>query len=525
MFSFHRADRTDWRDLGIALSLSNLCYLRVWSELLTYIPSDTYLMKSPPAPIQNAAAILNVLLLGILLWLAVRLARRWLAPRAWLLAQIAFFLLLLVPLNALRSVLSNRFQYLKGPLLMAVGAKGMILLGLALSGLLLILFWFWRRQMIRFSCAFLLILFPFVPITFTQAVRLALKYDPARFVDKPLAAPLAAAEPEAPRVLWIIFDEWDYRLTFLDRPPHLRLPELDRFRREALSASHASSPHTLTLMSMPALITGIPVRRAAKLGPDQLLLTFRDSRPPAQWKELPNVFSKAREMGFNTALVGWFHPYGRVLNESLTACWWSVSHMQYNSMGDSLSEILLGQTRSLVETVNLSPLGQSAPIRRKVLAFQETLRKTKEVACNSQFGLALLHLPIPHAPHAYDRRTGEFTLSNSPIGGYLDSLELLDRTLGELRRAMEASGVWEKTTVLASSDHCYRGSQGLDGKIDKRVPFLLKLPGQKEGFTYQPPFNTVLTHDLLLEVLRGQLTNPQAVIAWLDGRSTAARAS
>jgi hypothetical protein len=37
------------RDLFIALSLANLCYLRVWSELLTYTRSDTYLMKLPPA--------------------------------------------------------------------------------------------------------------------------------------------------------------------------------------------------------------------------------------------------------------------------------------------------------------------------------------------------------------------------------------------------------------------------------------------------------------------------------------------
>jgi hypothetical protein len=64
------------RDLFIALSLANLCYLRVWSELLTYTRSDTYLMKMPPAPAHYLAVMLNVLLVAGALGAAVTLARR-----------------------------------------------------------------------------------------------------------------------------------------------------------------------------------------------------------------------------------------------------------------------------------------------------------------------------------------------------------------------------------------------------------------------------------------------------------------
>jgi hypothetical protein len=64
------------------------------------------------------------------------------------------------------------------------------------------------------------------------------------------------------------------------------------------------------------------------------------------------------------------------------------------------------------------------------------------------------------------------------------------------------------------------GSHLLDGKKDHRVPFLLKLPGQKDGVVYDRPFNTVLSHDLLLAVLRGALRDPAAVAAWLDAHDS-----
>ncbi len=97
------------------------------------------------------------------------------------------------------------------------------------------------------------------------------------------------------------------------------------------------------------------------------------------------------------------------------------------------------------------------------------------------FAFTLVHLPIPHAPHAYNRKTGTFTLGNSPIAGYIDSLALLDRTVGEFRRTMEEAGVWDSTTVLFTSDHGYRDSEPLDGKSDPRVPYILKLASQKDA--------------------------------------------
>jgi hypothetical protein len=52
------------------------------------------------------------------------------------------------------------------------------------------------------------------------------------------------------------------------------------------------------------------------------MLTFADTGKVAAWNEQPSIFTSARESGVNTAFVGWFHPYSRVLARSLNHCFW-----------------------------------------------------------------------------------------------------------------------------------------------------------------------------------------------------------
>jgi hypothetical protein len=44
------------------------------------------------------------------------------------------------------------------------------------------------------------------------------------------------------------------------------------------------------------------------------------SSPGTNWHDQPNVFKRARELGVNAELVGWHHPYCRMLGDSLVRC-------------------------------------------------------------------------------------------------------------------------------------------------------------------------------------------------------------
>ena len=67
---------------------------------------------------------------------------------------------------------------------------------------------------------------------------------------------------------------------------------------------------------------------------------------------------------------------------------------------------------------------------------------------------------------------------------------------------------------MMTADHWWR----LAPHIDRRVPFLLKLPRQHEQIIYAAPFNTVLLAGLALSVIDEAVTSPADAVAWLDRR-------
>ena len=126
------------------------------------------------------------------------------------------------------------------------------------------------------------------------------------------------------RVIWVIFDELSEEIVFRGRPAGLQLPNFDRLRAESLHASAAESPSAATLTSLPSLILGRRVTATEPRGPNRVLLTLEGEAKPVEWGEAPNVFDAAYRTGHNTALVGWYHPYGRLLSRSLTKCYWTA---------------------------------------------------------------------------------------------------------------------------------------------------------------------------------------------------------
>jgi hypothetical protein len=56
------------------------------------------------------------------------------------------------------------------------------------------------------------------------------------------------------------------------------------------------------------------------------------------------------------------------------------------------------------------------------------------------------------------------------------------------------------------------------------VPFLVKMPGQRERVAYEKPFDTVVTRNILNAILQQRLEDPRAIPAWLENEGTAAAA-
>jgi hypothetical protein len=504
-----------WKDVAVALSLANLCFFGVWSTLLgDFRDPFARLRLAPPA--EYAGAILNVLSLAAAFYLAiVSLRQRF---RGWKLVGAigGIAALTWAPAAACYTVLT---RYRPRPSLAALPLAGNALVMVVAATVLLLLLLLPRhyRRIAALLYGVLLVFSPFVGVTFARAGwRIyAARQGPAL---PPPARPVTEpprAQP-ASRVVWIVFDEWDQRLTFEQRPENLALPELDRLRGEVLYASAAYAPAEQTQYSMLSTLSGrVLVRLEAARG-RQLRLVFRDHPDAVLWSEHDNLFRRARQQGFRTAVVGWYIPYCTLLNDALDSCW--QSDPVGSSGGSSWSRVLAGQWQIVVKKAVFSVSPESLDALHHSQLFDQMLGEASKALTDPSLDLILLHLPVPHGPYFYDRQAGAYRFDMDPVLGYFDALALVDRTVGQFRRQLEQAGLWEQTALLLTSDHWLRTSELIDGVKEHRVPFLLKLAGQSRPAVYERAFNTVLSHELMLELLRGRLRTAAGVTRWLDRR-------
>jgi hypothetical protein len=515
----------------VCVAFATWCFLNTWVELAQgqapYYARWSPLHASLPAVLAWQVAI-AVALFGA--WELGRRRRLMSAP----LAGAGFLILSLAPVGIagvalLRAAPFDLVPLVRGrwfwPLVLA-GAAPLAVLGL-------------RRPARAAAAAQALFLYscPVLALIAVQAGRATLfRYPTGAYRNGPLAP--RSNQPPAPiRVVWIVFDELSEAIVFSHRPPGLELPNFDRLRARSFYATAARAPAAATQESLPALILGEPVSRSEPRGPRSLILYTPSHPAGAEWGDLLNVFDRARALGYDAALAGWFHPYGRLLHRSLVACDWTagllLSGVEEPLDPRPLAAAMAERARWQIATL---PLVGHLPgyfpreVQREAAdaRFQYLLRRSRALAVDPSVSLVFLHLPVPHPPAIYRRDTRQF--SHRGPGNYLDSVALADWTLGQLTSAIRRAGLEERTTLVVGADHGWRSlwrggpdwtdeeeaaSRGID---TMGVPFLVELPGAKEKVTYTRPFNTVVTAGLVLEILQARVRTPAEVGTWLSER-------
>ena len=485
----------------VAFSLSNLCLITAW--FATYFDKDFgYFNKLSVSSNTMVALLANLLLLTTIFWVAreciLKMQRRWLTAAA----DLAFIAMLLIPFDFARMNLLqindyHLLEFARNPF----GMAGIVVVGVALIR--------WHRQAVHCVASVLVVLSPLALLTATKALLVLFGIvSIAQDAGNPRQLAPLLATTNGPRVIWILFDELDYRVAFVDRPSKVRLPELDRLSRESFTATHAYPPGASTIVSVPALTTGQPVERAVVEGADDLSLQLAGNSKRMGWTEIPTIFSESRSLGINVGIVGWYHPYERLFNFAASYCAWYP-----------LGGVEPARALKVFPSMERQLCSMAGPFNLRYLHlrnYQQLLRASRTLATNQSFGLSFLHLPVPHKPGIYLPETDKLTFRGvAGKGGYLGNLTLADRTLGTLRQDMEAAGLWSKSWVIVSSDHWWREGTGNKGTIDHRVPFIVKAP-QGGGSTYEVPFSTRISHDLILAIFRGELSHANQLSSWLD---------
>lgn len=504
--------------LLIAVSFANLTLLRIWTELFGFTDWDTFEMKAPPPRTHFAGALLDLLLIALLVWLIVRKVST--RGRVGTVTSALLLMLCIIPLNAVREVAGERyFPMLRFGIVRAYGPVmvSAFCVVLAILGTVAILCL--ARPLCQALCLLLLGVSPFT--LFTAGRALAECFHPPRpfAVSDEGRAHRGRGRTSGSRVVWLLFDEMDQRITFEDRPKGLKMPEFDRLRSTALYANAVTEAGEDTNPAIPSMLTGRAVVHTRELGPAHLGLTFAGGTKELDFSESPHLFRRAGAMGFSSGVAGLGFPYCRLFGAELDRCWWCESERFDNCIRTTLSGATIDGLRSLLETKNFSPFGQSICLRQHIKNMVDLTREAISLATSDDVDLAFLHLHGAHPPHVYDRRKLDYSLANSPIMGYTDSLALCDLTLGRIRSAMERRGLWHRTTILVASDHHSRSARIFDGKMDHRSMFILKMAGQDHGSVFSLPMSALTTGDLVLEILQGEVRNADDASDWLAARS------
>jgi hypothetical protein len=485
-------------DALACLAVSTLCFSRARSETL-FIEDWGFYNRTPLGAPMLVALVLNIVGLAAVGFLAVQAVRRVRRPVWRRLAAVAAAATFLIALNFARITHESVDRWTD-----AIGGPGL----LALAALTLAASLRWPHGALRAVRGLALIASPLAVLSLGHALWMFLEVAAGPVWRQVDPAPVDRTPPSLWRVVWLVLEELDQRIVFEARPTGLELPELDRLRRESLYADAARPPAGTPEVSMPALITGRPVVAVSPVSPNDLELTFRDGEK-ARWSAYPNVFSRARALGYDTAVIGWHLPYPRVLGRSLGVADWRPSDAHEQARGDTFGQSLQNQWASLAPPAN---------VRRLVSQrFAELGDLAIRTAANDRFGLVLLHLPVPRPPGICDPATGRLTTWNftGAGGGYLDNLALADRMIAELRRGLRRARLDDRTWLVVSADRWWKASKRYDGQVDHRVPFLVRPPDGGRTTHVDAVFNTLATHDLVLAILRGSIQDTDDAAAWL----------
>lgn len=465
----------------IALSLTNLCFYNI---ILTFFYKSKFYQKVLPGTNQLLALILSELLIALIFWLAWRLVKK--INNRYLIAFAKFVVCLLL-LIFIYDMARDFKAYFNIKLF-------------RISLLILLIILLIRKKTAKFVTFVILLMTPFVGIVFFQAFQ-GIAMDLIKQDKSEVKQPVIMEENDLPKVLWLIFDGMDYRIAFLDKPFNLKMPEFDRLLQQSFTALNAYPPAKETMTSMPALIDGKMISQAEINGSDKLKIKYKDSNEIIDWGSRPNIFSRAKELKANTAFVGEYLPYSRIIGKDLTFCDWFQYYPQYTCSGSVFA--------NMYQQIRMLLIGPARHYVQRKEAYWGVQNHTKRLVSKFDYNLIMIHNPVPHYPYFYQQPWWD---DRSPQG-YTNALKLVDLTLGEIRRIMEEQGTWNQTNIIISADHGQHIRYS--GQEELRVPFIIKLANQKESIIYEQAFNTIITQELVLAILRREIISPNDLVTFL----------
>lgn len=355
----------------------------------------------------------------------------------------------------------------------------------------------------------------FAIVIASQLIRVALwRPGPQTF-----AAQIPTRPANKPRLIWILFDELAYKPAFESRDPSLSLPNFDRLRNESTIYTDIMPIGYRTMEVVPSLQLGRVVTGVNYTTGHRYLVQIDNSSDWTPFDVNASLFGLAKQLGVTTSIVGWYVAYCPIFVDVATECYWSDRDTQDSgptSPDASFSENVWLPLHMLTEQLTSPAKAREGIAERNaeghIASVKDVGQHALATLANSQADLIYLHLPAPHPPAFWDRRTQQF----APRGSYLDSLDYSDRLLGQMLDVPASQPRWSATAMVVQGDHSWRTQMwrplpgwseederiSHKGQWDSRPVLLIHTAGQQGPESLTSPTSLMLVHDFVAAQIR-----------------------
>jgi hypothetical protein len=474
-----------------------------------------------------ALSLVANLILVSLLWMLVGM---WLRSTSrWALLRLAMPALVLASLAEIIQIARTGWESTRLWLVVLV----------VITALTLLLRWRWRRekQMVQLSGAVLIGLGFYCIFIIVQLLHFAMWRQLPNSTSETI--PETTNRADRPRIVWILFDELSYQQVFGDRYPSLQLPNLDEFRKSSTLFANTQPIINDTEEAIPSIFLGQVITRVNYTASNQLqvggatgtLYPFNAAGTP---------FALARQQGLTTGVAGWYNPYCGMLAPYLNRCYWTDELLEpsvfvqegfwpsllhpwalyariFAHPWKALSKSY--RARVIVDLLEPIALEKMSNLDYRARIYEDLLAHAVRLLEPSGPDFVFVHLPLPHPPGFYNRKTQQFETFGQH--SYIDNLALTDKTLGQLLAILRQSPRWKNTSVVVCGDHSWRvymwaggtlwtpedeaASHG--GAFDPRPLLMVHLAGQTTSATVSEPFPLLKVHDILDDLVAGKHPN------------------
>lgn len=328
------------------------------------------------------------------------------------------------------------------------------------------------------------------------------------------ATPIPMQPATKPRLVWILFDELAEKPTFESRDPSLELPNFDRLRGESTLYTDVTPIAYWTIRVVPSLMLGRNVTGVVYTNDNRYLIEIDNSSGWQGFDAGDSLFGLAKQRGVTTSIAGWYIPYCPIFAGVATECYWSNDDAQDRGPtrpDASFWENVWFPLRILVEEFVWPSRADKDDAEWRAQGHIASVKDLSSHALtaleSSHADVIFLHIPAPHPPAFWDRRSGTFATG----GSYLDGLDYSDRLLGQMLAILEAEPRWAATTLIVEGDHSWRtgmwrplaGWSAEDerisggGKWDPRPVLLIHRPEEQDAETVSAPTSLMVVHDVV----------------------------